>query len=553
MVNPLGRRNADAAELLGERREARAPPPPWARPALRELQAAPRCKALRVLTALPGARGAPCDCRALDRLLGSPRVPGGCFEVVLLAGARRARRRVDVPAESVLGLSCGRDHVLLHASRRGAGSPDAARRVLLGLGNSWSKQVRQEWEAKPPGCLITFSGPAESDFEFPWLDVFVDPLVVKRSPIDSPKGVGAAAASPPRPEQQPRREPRPAADLEHGAVTAFSATGGPHSCVAFGCTARWGRRTLVLPKPVTLVAAGTSHCVFLCSDRRAFGYGEHVTQGQLGYYVAPQPLLGPRRGRSAEAKQGPTSPQKQHAPLSAQPAPSQQQPPPQHHPPQQQQRGGPLQVEIPEVPDEFRLPRHPVLLAVGVTTLAAAFETTLLCAGPKVWSPCGAFEHFFDEPVEQLVCGRAHAVALLSESRRVMAWGSNERGAVGVSRPHHPIGGHYHEPQLVNGRLGPLWPKEQVVADVAAGEHYSMLRTRAGDVYVWGSLCRGDIVLRPQLVQLGGDRKASAIAAGPTYCVLVGESSSNGEAPTRSRPTRESPDPQPGEHATRPS
>jgi hypothetical protein len=536
MVNPLGPRNKEKEEREAEQREydARAPLTPWARPALHDMQAAPRCKALRVLTALPGAAGAQSDCGELDRLLGSPRVPGGCFEVVLFTGARRARQRVDVAAESVLGLSCGRDHVLLHASRRGAGScaapPVTGRRVLLGLGNSWTKQVRQEWEAKPPGCLITFSGPAETDFEFPWLDVFVDPLVVKRSPIDSPKGPSAfgPAASPPRPEQQPRREPRPAADLEPEAITAFSATGGPHSCVAFGCTARWGRRTLVLPKPVTLVAAGTSHCVFLCSDRRAFGYGEHVAQGQLGYYVAPAPLLSPRRGgaaataaaaaAAAAAKHGTTSPQK----LTARPAPS--------HSYAQQQRGSALQVEIPEVPDEFRLPRHPVLLAVGVTTLAAAFETTLLCAGPKVWSPCGAFEHFFDETVEQLACGRSHAVALLKESRRVMAWGSNDRGAVGVSRPHHPIGGHYPEPQLVNGRLGPLWPKEQV-AEVAAGEHYSMLRTRAGDVYLWGSICRGDIALRPQPVQLGGGRKSSAIAAGPTYCVVVGERSSNCMAP----------------------
>lgn len=81
----------------------------------------------------------------------------------------------------------------------------------------------------------------------------------------------------------------------------------------------------------------------------------------------------------------------------------------------------------------------------------------------------------FSEGVKQVCCGKNYSLAL-REDGRVFAWGENNRGEVGINSRADEI----HKPKQVK------LPKNCVVVHISAGINHSVALTREGKVYGWG-------------------------------------------------------------------
>lgn len=159
----------------------------------------------------------------------------------------------------------------------------------------------------------------------------------------------------------------------------------------------------------------------------------------------------------------------------------------------------------------------------GVEKIGATSSAFYYTQDGRVQTTDGSVIHDMKEPIAQLACGDFHVLILLKESKRLMALGSNTKGALGLSHSTKLIGGDFGTPQLVNSRLSPFWHKCEFIAEVCAEGGYSAALLEDGRVFVWGEMVQGAMTLRPQQMEIPDFVRPRKLWPGRDYIIVEGQ------------------------------
>lgn len=124
----------------------------------------------------------------------------------------------------------------------------------------------------------------------------------------------------------------------------------------------------------------------------------------------------------------------------------------------------------------------------------------------------------------KVAAGMNHSLALTSAGK-VLTWGSNVHGQLGLQGVPTGEAAHVRRPQVLKSAI-----KGEEIRDVAAGALHSLCVTAPGNVYVWGSNCGGGLGLGPPPAgpaevaapqQLPHLRGATAVAASASKHISI--------------------------------